>query len=363
MDQEMNALGMLDLMVRPGFCVKDGKILKCNSSARSVLLAEEMDIFPMLATGETEYRAFTGGTLYLTLELSGARWGASVTRMGDCDVFLLEEETDRSELQAMALAARELRVPLASLMTTADRLFPLEALEDDPKLREQAARLNRGLHQMLRIIGNMSDAESYAAPRYTQMEILEAREFFGEIFEKNQALMEHTGLTLRFENLERSLYTLADKEKLERAVLNMLSNAMKFTPPGGTIEARLTHRGRQLYLTVQDSGEGIADALRGSIHHRYLRQPGIEDSRFGIGLGMVLIRSAAAAHGGTVLIDHPEGAGTRITMTMVIRQDSSGNVRTSRTSNFLTAIDYAGGRDHSLLELSEHLPHTLYEEI
>ena len=358
MDQEMNALGMLDLMVRPGFCVKDGVIVKCNASARSTLLEAGMDLLPLLATGRTEYAEYTGGTLYLTLEISGARWGASVTRMGDVDVFLLEEEADRSELQAMALAARELRGPLAGIMTTADRLFPMEALEDDPQLREQTARLNRGLYQMLRIIGNMSDAESYTSPRHTQMETLEIREFFGEIFEKNLALTVHTGLTLRFENLSQPLYILADREKLERAVMNMISNAMKFTVPGGTIDAKLTRRDKKLYLTLRDTGEGIPEAIRGSVHRRYLRQPGIEDSRFGIGLGMVLIRSAAAIHGGTVLIDHPEGSGTRITMTMDIRQDPSGNVRSP-----LLRIDYAGERDHSLVELSEILPASFYENI
>ena len=356
MAQELDALGMLDLMVRPGFCVKDRKIIKCNPSAQSMLLEEGMDISPILATGQAEYEEFTEGCLYLTLELSGTQWGASVTSMGEYHVFLLEESADRAELQAMALAARELRGPLAGIMTTADRLFPMEALEDDPQLREQAARLNRGLYQMLRIIGNMSDAESYAAPRQTQLETLEIRGFIGEIFEKNQALMVHTGLKLRLENLAQPLFILADREKLERAVMNILSNAMKFTAPGGTIEAKLFRREKRLYLTVQDSGEGIPEDIRGSVHRRYLRQPGIEDSRFGIGLGMVLIRSAAAIHGGTVLIDHPEGTGTRITMTMAIRQDTSGNLRSP-----LLRFDYTGERDHNLVELSEILPAELYE--
>lgn len=356
MDQELDALGMLDLMVRPGFCVKDRKIIKCNASAQSMLLEAGMDIFPMLATGQAEYEEFTGGCLYLTLELSGTRWGASVTRMGEYDVFLLEESADRAELQAMALAARELRGPLAGIMTTADRLFPMEALEDDPQLREQAARLNRGLYQMLRIIGNMSDAESYASSRQTQLKTLEIRGFIGDIFEKNQALMVHTGLKLRLDNLDQPLFILADREKLERAVMNILSNAMKFTAPGGTIEAKLFRREKRLYLTVQDTGEGIPEDIRGSVHRRYLRQPGIEDSRFGIGLGMVLIRSAAAIHGGTVLIDHPEGTGTRITMTMAIRQDTSGNLRSP-----LLRFDYTGERDHNLVELSEILPAELYE--
>lgn len=355
MDQEKNVLGMLDLMVSPGFCVKDQKIVKCNHSARSMLLEEGTDIIPLLNTGRLEYEEYSSGTLYLTLDISGAKWGASVTRMGDWDIFLLEEAADRSELQAMALAAQELRGPLASIMTTADQLFPMESPESDPRMREQAARLNRGLYQMLRIIGNMSDARSYAEPRSTQLETLEVQQFFGEIFEKNQALMVHTGLTLRFENMDRKLYMLADREKLERALMNMISNAIKFTASGGTIEAKLHRRDKKLYLTIKDSGEGIPEDILGSVYRRYLRQPGLEDSRFGIGLGMVLIRSAAAIHGGTVLIDHPEGSGTRITMTLEIRQDTSGNVQSP-----LMGFDYTGERDHSLVELSEVLPASLY---
>ena len=110
-----------------------------------------------------------------------------------------------------------------------------------------------------------------------------------------------------------------------------------------------------LFLTVQDSGSGIAGEIRGNVHTRFLRQPGLEDSRFGIGLGMVMIRSAAAAHGGTVLIDHPQGCGTRITMSMAIRQDTDSMVRSS-----MLQIDYAGDRDHALIELSNVLPSTPY---
>jgi len=358
MDRGLDAMGMLDLMVSPGFCVKDGKIVKCNAAARGILLREGMEIAPLLATGEEEYAEFTGGCLYLFLNVSGVRMGASVTRMGDFDVFLPEEESEQGELQAVALAARELREPLAGIMTTAERLFPVEALQADPALQEQAARLNRGLYQMLRIIGNMSDAGRYAACPAARLETLDIPGFLQEVFARAADLVTHAGITLRFENLPQSLYALADSEKLERAVMNILSNSLKFTPAGGSIDAKLTRKGKRLYLSVQDSGTGIPDPLRGSIHRRYLRQPGMEDSRYGIGLGMVLIRSAAAIHGGTVLIDHPEGAGTRITMTLAIRQDTSGSVRSP-----LLRIDYAGERDHALLELAESLPASLYENL
>ena len=356
MDQKMDVMGMLDLMVSPGFLVKDQKIIKCNGAALSLFIRENMDILPLLATGHTEYTEFSGGCLYLMLDIAGVHIGASVTRMGDGDIFLLDEETEHGELQAMALAARELRGPLSGIMTAAEQLFPMMAVDGDPALREQAARLNRGLYQMLRIVSNMSDAGRCAASPVGSLETVEITSFLQEIFHRSQELMAQTELTLSFENLPHSLYILADTEKLERAVMNILSNAMKFTPRGGHIKASLHRRGNRLYLTVLDSGEGIPESVRGSIYRRYQRQPGIEDGRYGIGLGMVLIRNAAAAHGGAVLIDHPEGGGTRITLTLAIRQSTSGSLRSP-----LLRIDYAGERDHTLLEFSDSLPAALYD--
>ena len=355
MDRELDAMGMLDLMISPCFCVRNQKIVKCNAAAQGILIREGMDILPLLATGQTEYEEFSGGCLYLTLEISGVRMGASVTRVGDFDVFLPEEEGEQAELQSIALAAQELRGPLTGIMATAERLFPMANQQEDPALREQVARMNRGLYQMLRIIGNMSDACRYSATPAARMETVEISEFFREIFDRSQELMSHAGITLRFENLPHSLHMLVDSEKLERAANNMLSNALKFTPKGGTVEASLTRRGNMLYLTMQDSGSGTPAELRGNLFNRFLRQPGIEDTRHGIGLGMVLIRSVASMHGGTVLLEQTANGGLRLTMSMAIRQNADTFVR-----NNSLRVDYAGERDHALIELSECLPASLY---
>ena len=356
MDQTVEKMGMLDLMVRPGFCVRDNRIVKANHLAQSLQIAVGEDVRTLLVTGAEEYAAFTEGCLYLTISVSGQVYGVSVTRMDPYHVFIFEQDADRSELQAMALAARELREPLTSVMTTADRLFPMEALRDDPQTREQVARINRGLLQMLRVISNMSDAQQYAAQLPSRQETQDVCAILSEVFRHAGQLISHGDITLTFRNLESPVYCLVDQEKLERAVLNILSNAIKFTPKGGSIEASLTRRKNMLYLQIQDSGSGIAENLRGNIHSRYLRQPAIEDGRFGIGLGMVLIRSAAACHGGTVLIDQPEGAGTRVTMTIAIRQNTDSMMRSP-----ILRVDYAGERDHGLLELSDTLPASLYE--
>ena len=355
MEVEKDTLGMLDLMIRPGFCVKENKIVKVNQAAESFLLIPGTDVKDLLLTGQEEYREFTGGCLYLTLSLAGHSVSASVTRLDDTDVFVIEQDADERELRSMALAAQGLREPLANVMATANGLFPLCTAQEDPQTQKQVARMNRGLFQILRVIGNMSDASRYAAS--SRQETLAIASEFDEIFEKAQAAIAHTGIRLRYTGLQESLYCLGDKEQLERAVLNILSNALKFTEKNGTIDATLTHRGRMLRLSVQDDGSGISDSVRANIFHRHLRQPGIEDGRFGLGLGMVLIRSVAANHGGTVLIDQPEGQGTRITMTMALRQNSGNVLRCP-----VPRVDYAGGYDHTLLELSDCLPASVYEK-
>lgn len=356
MEQFTDALGMLDLMARPAFCVKDGTIIKVNFSAAGLMIGSGTPVADLLQTGQEEYAAFSGGCLYLNLSVSGHCLGASVTRMAGFDVFCLEQDADNAELQAMALAARELREPLSSVMITAERLFPVSGLDEDPKTREQVGRINRGLFQMLRVISNMSDAGRYCTDTSNRQEIRDICSVLEEAFTKAAALVEHTGITLRYEGYPEPIYSLTDIEKLERAVFNIISNAIKFTPKDGTIEAKLTRRNNKLYLSVQDSGCGIAEDLRSNVFSRYTRQPGIEDGRFGIGLGMVLIRAAAALHGGAVLIDQPTGSGTRITMSLSIRRDTRGQLR----SPMLT-MDYAGERDHGLIELSDTLPASLYD--
>ena len=136
----------------------------------------------------------------------------------------------------------------------------------------------------------------------------------------------------------------------------MISNAVKFSPPDSTIQARLFRRGQKLYLQVEDAGTGIPNSIRGDVFTRYQRQCGLEDSRFGIGLGMVLIRAAAAAHGGAVLMDQPGDSGTRVTLSMVLRQ---GNPTLHSPA---IPMDYSGELDHALMELSQCLPVSLYEQ-
>lgn len=355
MEQHKDISQMLDLLVCAAFAVKDGIITAANQAAQQYMISTGTAVSNLLVTGKQEYADFEGGCLYLTLKISGAPCGASVSRMKDFDVFILEQNADQAELQAMALAAQELRNPLSNIMITADNLFPL-APSEDGSANELTARINRGLYQMHRIICNMSDAYRYSKTQSAQLETRDICAVLDEQIGKHAALLENIDIHLEYAGLRESIYCLTDAEKLERAVSNMLTNAAKFTPQGGTIHAKLSRNKNMLYLTVQDNGPGIPDKLLNNVYRRYQRQPGIEDGRYGIGLGMVLIRATAAIHGGTVLIQTGE-QGTKITMTMAIRQNTDSFVRST-----MHYVDYAGERDHGLIELSEILPAALYSK-
>lgn len=356
MENTQNMVAMLNQIYSPAFLVQNGTIAHINEAASQRLIAVGTPVQELLITGAMEYPEFRDGCLYLTLRIDGKSCGTSVTKMVDYDLFVLEQDADQQELASMALSAQELRNPLSNVMAIADNLFPLSSAENDPHTQSQIARINRGLYQMLRIVSNMSDAYRYSQDASPQLELRDVTSVLQEIFDRNQALVCHTEISLSFQNSSECILSLVDTEKLERAVNNLISNSLKFTRTGGRIDAALTRRGRMLYLTVTDSGSDLRSQNL-NVFHRYLRLPGIEDGRFGIGLGMVLIRAAAVAHGGTVLMESLPQGGTRTTMTMLIRQPSDTTVRSA-----ILPIDYLGGRNHSLIELSEHLPASLYQK-
>ena len=356
MEHKESTSGMLDLMIQPAFTVQDGVIVKVNIGAKAYHLEPGQQISSLLMTGQEEYKDLTDGCLYLSLRISGLPCGASVRRMDGFDIFTIEQETEQVELQAMALAAKELREPLSNVMAVVDQMFPVTDESENAEMKAQTARINRGLFQMLRIIGNMSDAYRYSQQAEPRLSLINISGVLEEIFLKSAELIHHGGAKLQYYGLAQPVYGLADPEKLERAIHNIISNAVKFSGNSSKIEARLTRRNNTLYLSVWDDGNGIPADMRGTVYSRYRRQPGMEDNRFGIGLGMVLIRSTATAHGGTVLIDHPSEGGVRLTMTLAIKQNLDSAVRAS-----IMQVDYAGERDHSLIELSDVLPSSLYE--
>ncbi len=354
MENKEEIITMLHQIPSPAFLAEGGCIIAANFPALQLQLQEGTEIAPLLATGQEEYAQFQGGCLYLTLLVWDVPFSASVSAVGSSHLFTLEQDEESAELKALALAAQALRSPLSVVLTTSGQLD----LREEEQTKDRVARMNRGLHQILRMVGNMSDAYRYRQETAFRGEIRDIGAIIDAHVELATPLLEQAGTVLRYRGLRESVFGMVDTEKLERAISNLLSNAVKFSPKGSTVDIRLRHRGKLLYLTVQDSGEGIPAQIAGNVYRRYERAPGLEDARFGLGLGLVMVRAAAAAHGGTVLMEQGEDFGLRVTMTIPIRQREDPMVRAP-----MIRVDYAGEWDHLLLEFADLLPPELYEEV
>lgn len=356
METSNQSFPWLELIDRPAFCVKNGVVAAVNTAAERRMLRVGTDIREIVTEHREKYEEFESGCLYLTITVGELPCNASVNRTKECDIFFIHQDADDDQLQTLALAAQQLRIPLSNVMTVTDRLLS-SLSEADENVQQQAGQINHSLFQLLRIIGNMSDAGSYKNGLSTGMQTVDIAAIVDELMEKAQAVSSDLGITLSYSGLSKPVFSLAHEEKLRRAIYNLLSNAMKFSPAGSNVDVKLNKVGNTVSFTVCNTN--IASAEDHSFWNRYRREPSIEDGRFGLGLGMTLISAVASAHKGTVLVDHPNPGETRVTMTIAITKESSPNV----CSPTLRIGDYAGGRDMSLLEFSEILPVDSYKKI
>ena len=329
---------LLELMERPAFCAEDGIIVAANAAA----LARQIRIGELvadgLAWGQEEYAEFQSGCLCLELELCGQHCPASVTMLGKRHLFTLEPEDAENDLRMLSLAAQQLREPLGDVMALVENLPP-DILE--------LPGINRGLHRLLRIVGNMT------TPPPVRMEMTDINALLREIWDQAQPACDSRDIRFTYTPHPTPVYSQADPALLTRAIHNLLSNAMKFSA-GGSIQLQLTMR-RQFYqITLRDTGSPQAGRLCDPFT-RFLREPGLDSPESGLGLGMRLVRTAAFSHGGTVLMDSPREGGVRVSMTIPIRQNTT-SLRSPRLQ-----MSYCGERDPLLVELSDVLPPEFYK--
>lgn len=351
MELSNTAISLLNHIEQPAFCVRNGLVVGANASAEQRQILRSTDVNAYIA----DPNSLTNGSC--TVKAAGTEYQATASLIDDTLLIILEADNTQAQLQSLALAAQHFRAPLSNVMALTEMLLSDDDLRQSPGALSQAIRLNRSLNQIQRMVCDMSDTWQYANWKNVRKTTVDIAGVIREIMEKASTALESADIHLKFTGLDQPLLCSVDVQMLERAIYNLISNSVKFSEGSCTVEAKLTVCGNMLHFSIIDSGNRIPGNLHTTVFSRFLREPGIEDGIFGIGLGMMLIRSVAAAHGGAVLIDHPQEDCNRVTMTMEITTDNSGQVSTP----ILSIGDYAGGRDHALLELSDILPPEMYD--
>lgn len=222
--------------------------------------------------------------------------------------------------QFMADASHELRTPLSVLRTAA-----AVTLEQTPRpeaeyrealslMHEQARRLTRIVEEMFTL------ARADAGRRPLALQDFYLDELLAETVRAASVLAQHKNLMLELAPTTESPLR-GDEDLLRQLLLNLLDNAIKFTPPGGRIRLTLTTSGNAYQLSIADTGSGIPAAAQPHIFERFYRAD-VARSRTeleqgsGAGLGLSIARWIAEAHGGSLTLTHSDASGSTFCVTL-----------------------------------------------
>lgn len=244
--------------------------------------------------------------------------------------------------------ASQIRNELGSLHLAAARLAPAEAREQDAALDQTAALLDQSYYRLLRLANLLSAAATLAEDRPPVLQNRDLVEFVADICDRAGGLAAALGIDVHFSCAMPRCICAVEPQLLEQLLFHLLSNALKFTPPGGGVTVDLHARKSRLLLSVTDTGPGIATEHLAILFDRYRHTQGQDPAPCGLGLGLAVCRRIAERHGGILMAESQPGKGSRFTLSLPQRRTEGG------VSD--VPFDYAGGFNKTLLALADALP-------
>jgi signal transduction histidine kinase/ActR/RegA family two-component response regulator len=236
-------------------------------------------------------------------------------------------ELDELKTQFFANVSHELRTPLTLILGPSEQL--LAQLGPEEHGRSELEVIGRNARLLYRHVSDLLNVAKVEAGRmalhYSSVDLaalvrLMVAHFEGVVVERRIAL--HW-------QLPAALVVQVDSEKIQHVLLNVLSNAFKFTPDGGQIVVGVAVDSKApswVRLTVQDNGPGVPEALRALIFEPFRQGEGGSTRRFGgTGLGLAIVRDFVQLHGGTVWAEEAPGGGALFTLTLPV-QAPAGSV-------------------------------------
>ncbi|HWB90267.1 MAG TPA: ATP-binding protein, partial [Puia sp.] len=244
-------------------------------------------------------------------------------------------ELDRMKIKFFTNLSHEFRTPLSLILSPVDKLI---RSPEDPGRRHLAMTIERNARRLLHLVNQLLDL------RKMEVNELKLNMSGGDIaaFIKATAssftdLAQERGTNFDYHSEIDQLPALFDKDKLERILFNLLSNAFKFTPPGGTIGVELAalekdEQGVLLQLEVRDTGIGIPRASQEKIFESFFQAdaPGHLRSQ-GTGIGLAITREFVEMHGGTIKVDSEPDKGSCFTVLLPVTLLPAGSTAPTAT--------------------------------
>lgn len=244
--------------------------------------------------------------------------GEGGTPMGA--VAVLRDVTDlrrleRARRELTANVSHELRTPLTSIKGFAETLLG-GALDDEKTSRHFLEIIDKEANRLVKLVDDLLDLSSLESKRIS-LELGQVRvgDLVADMVTKMRPLA--AGRQLQLRPTEADIVVLADRDRLEQVLTNLLDNAIKFTPDGGHIAVGWRSSNGEVEVTVADSGPGISPADLPHVFERFYKadraRPAVPG---GSGLGLAITKHIVEAHGGRIRVVSSPGAGTTFTFTL-----------------------------------------------
>ena len=218
-------------------------------------------------------------------------------------------EADRRKDEFLATLAHELRNPLAPIRNAVQLLKVSHPSED--ALRMSREIIERQINHMVRLIDDLMDVSRITVGQVNlRNERVPLRRVLDDALEAAQPAIEAGKHRLQVDIPDAALQIEGDGTRLSQVFQNLLDNAAKYTPPGGTITLRAKRVGDQIQVSVRDTGIGIASDMHPRVFELFTRvHAGDRIKTSGLGIGLSLARKLVELHLGTIEV-HSDGPGT-----------------------------------------------------
>jgi signal transduction histidine kinase len=215
------------------------------------------------------------------------------------DELRILREADRAKDEFIAIISHELRTPMTSILGWT-RMLALGALDEETR-REALDALERSTLAQAKLIEDLLD-ESRIASNKLRLELrgLDLRTVLANAISAARPGADAKSIELSLECGEGSYDVFGDPSRLQQAIGNLIANAIKFTPEGGSVSVRLGSDGESGLIEVTDTGRGIATSLLPHIFDRFRQGDRSTERQTGLGLGLSIARHLMEMHGGTV---------------------------------------------------------------
>lgn len=223
----------------------------------------------------------------------------------------LESSFDTQQ-RLVADVSHELRTPLTTIQGNADLLR--RGAADDPTMRSEAlAAIANETARMRRLVNDILLLAQADAGLQLRLQPVELDTLILDVYRQGQVMAQNTGVHVRL-GAEDQAVVLGDADRLRQLLLNLVDNAIKYTPAGGDVTLTLKRLAGWVQIRVEDTGNGIAPEDLPHIFDRFYRADRSRARPGGAGLGLAIAKWVAQAHGGRLEAESHVGAGTAFTL-------------------------------------------------